>query len=80
MAAVASKADVECMLAGLLRNGKVARASHNMWAFRIRVPDKGTFLQDCDDDGEAAAGSRLLHLLQVSRSMMMRSVYFQHAA
>jgi len=23
------------------------------------------FLQDCDDDGEAAAGGRLLHLLQI---------------
>ena len=36
-----------------------------MWAFRIRIPAKDTFLQDYDDDGEAAAGSRLLHLLQV---------------
>ena len=25
-------------------------------------------VQDCDDDGETAAGSRLLHLLQVSSS------------
>jgi putative IMPACT (imprinted ancient) family translation regulator len=62
---VASKADVEVMLSVLLRNGKVARATHNMSAYRIRVPEKGTFLQDCDDDGEDAAGSRLLHLLQV---------------
>lgn len=34
-------------------------------ARRIHVPDKNTFLQDYDDDGEAAAGGRLLHLLQV---------------
>ena len=53
------------MISVLMRNSKVARASHNMWAFRIRIPAKDTFLQDYDDDGEAAAGSRLLHLLQV---------------
>ena len=27
---------------------------------------KGVFQQDCDDDGETAAGGRLLHLLQVN--------------
>ena len=26
----------------------------------------GVVVQDCDDDGESAAGGRLLHLLQVS--------------
>lgn len=65
VAPVASKADVAAVISVLMRNNKVARASHNMSAFRIRIPEKGTFLQDCDDDGEAAAGSRLLHLLQV---------------
>lgn len=36
-------------------------------AYRIEVPDKkGVFLQDFDDDGEDAAGGRLLHLLQVT--------------
>lgn len=59
------KADVDLMLSILLQNGKIARATHNMSAYRIRVPDKDAFLQDCDDDGEAAAGSRLLRLLQV---------------
>lgn len=32
---------------------------------RIHCEDKNTFLQDCEDDGETAAGGRLLHLLQV---------------
>ena len=27
---------------------------------------KGVVIQDCDDDGESAAGERLLHLLQVN--------------
>ncbi|KPP73929.1 protein IMPACT-like, partial [Scleropages formosus] len=31
----------------------------------IFCEDKHTFLQDCEDDGETAAGGRLLHLLQI---------------
>ncbi len=45
---------------------KVAKATHNITAWRMRgsrLPDV-TF-QDCNDDGETAAGARLLHLLQV---------------
>lgn len=30
------------------------------------MPEKATFAQDCDDDGEDAAGGRLLHLLQAA--------------
>lgn len=33
---------------------------------RIYLEDKSSFLQDCEDDGETAAGGRLLHLLQVN--------------
>ncbi|KAK1538278.1 RWD repeat domain-containing protein [Colletotrichum paranaense] len=43
---------------------KVRSASHNMTAWRIRGPN-GTSFQDCDDDGETAAGGRLLHLMQL---------------
>uniref|UniRef100_A0A8C3BES4 Impact RWD domain protein n=1 Tax=Cairina moschata TaxID=8855 RepID=A0A8C3BES4_CAIMO len=32
---------------------------------RIYCEDKQTFLQDCEDDGETAAGGRLLHLMQI---------------
>lgn len=31
----------------------------------FRFLKDGVQIQDCDDDGESAAGSRLLHLLQV---------------
>ena len=36
-------------------------------SFNFRLYDErgGVFVQDCDDDGETAAGGRLLHLLQV---------------
>lgn len=53
------------MMAALLRNNKIMRATHNMLAYRIAVLGKRGMLQDYDDDGETAAGSRMLHLLQV---------------
>ena len=63
VAAVSSTEDVAAMMAALLRNNKVARATHNMLAYRFTTP-AGSLVQDFDDDGEAAAGGRLLHLLQ----------------
>ncbi|KAJ9639922.1 hypothetical protein H2199_006155 [Coniosporium tulheliwenetii] len=45
---------------------KAAKATHNISAWRIRDPsNEGIVYQDCDDDGETAAGGRLLKLLQV---------------
>jgi hypothetical protein len=43
---------------------KAARATHNITAWRIRGPNETSY-QDCDDDGETAAGGRLLHLMQL---------------
>lgn len=48
----------------LLTDRKISRASHNMNAWRIKG-ENGVAFQDCDDDGETAAGLRMLHLLQV---------------
>ena len=48
----------------LTTDRKIARATHNISSWRIRL-DNGVQFQDCDDDGETAAGSRLLHLLTV---------------
>ncbi|EGS21086.1 uncharacterized protein CTHT_0029270 [Thermochaetoides thermophila DSM 1495] len=47
----------------LATDKKVRAATHNMTAWRIRGLN-GTSFQDCDDDGETAAGGRLLHLMQ----------------
>lgn len=52
---------------------KFEKATHNITAYRIRVPPAPNDLsrtheivyQDCNDDGETAAGGRLLHLLEV---------------
>jgi hypothetical protein len=43
---------------------KVAKATHNITAHRIRGSNGVTY-QDCDDDGETAAGGRVLHLMQL---------------
>jgi Uncharacterized protein family UPF0029/RWD domain len=67
---ITSKAAATSVLADLLANNKkVAAATHNITAWRIRnateTGEGGVTAQDCDDDGETAAGGRLLHLLQV---------------
>lgn len=64
---------VELFLAKLKENKKIENAFHNMWAYRIDKSDpkariagkSASILQDCDDDGEQAAGGRLLTLLQI---------------
>ena len=43
---------------------KVRSATHNITAWRIQG-ENGVTYQDCDDDGETAAGGRLLHLMQL---------------
>lgn len=43
---------------------KISRAAHNMNSWRIQG-ENGVSYQDCDDDGETAAGLRMLHLLTV---------------
>ncbi|KAF1918883.1 ribosomal protein S5 domain 2-type protein [Ampelomyces quisqualis] len=64
-ASVSSPAQARQYVAHLLATDKkVARATHNMTAWRIRGPNDTSY-QDCDDDGETAAGSRMLHLMQL---------------
>lgn len=65
LAYVNSVDQMETVMEALLRNRKIAGATHNIMAYRISIPEKGTVLQDYDDDGETAAGGRLLHLLQM---------------
>lgn len=48
----------------LATDKKVAKATHNMTSWRIKGPNNTVF-QDCNDDGESAAGSRMLHLMQL---------------
>jgi len=64
-AAVSSPSEAAQFVQHLLAADKRVRtATHNITAWRIRGPN-GTSFQDCDDDGETAAGGRLLHLMQL---------------
>ncbi|XP_014340912.1 protein IMPACT isoform X2 [Latimeria chalumnae] len=65
LAPVVTLRQVKMVLDQLYENKKIASATHNIYAYRIYCEDKRTFLQDCDDDGETAAGGRLLHLMQI---------------
>lgn len=71
---VTSPAHAQTCIAHLLATDRrAAKATHNITAYRIRDPSttttargiSGPTFQDCDDDGESAAGGRMLHLLQV---------------
>lgn len=64
VAAVTTSDEVKIVLRNLMSNHKIAKATHNIMAYRIMRNDKVS-LQDCDDDGETAAGGRLLHLLEI---------------
>lgn len=62
---VSSPEQPKIYLDRLLRDDKKLRsATHNITAWRI-VGKNGVAFQDCDDDSETAAGSRLLHLMRL---------------
>lgn len=63
---VSSVEEAQRCIAHLLATDKrAAKATHNISAWRIRAsPDSATY-QDFDDDGETAAGGRMLKLLQM---------------
>ncbi|UZJ52492.1 hypothetical protein CBS101457_001812 [Exobasidium rhododendri] len=59
-------AQVPLVLEEILKDRKVARASHpTMYAWICRAQEGGIVLRDCYDDGETAAGGRLAHLLDL---------------
>ncbi|RFU77154.1 impact family [Trichoderma arundinaceum] len=65
VARVTSPAEAKLFLQHLLWSDKRIRsATHNITAWRMRGEGAASY-QDCDDDGEDAAGGRLLHLLQL---------------
>ena len=64
---IVSKDDASNNMSHLLHtNKKVASATHNITAYRIKQEGASDVtIQDCDDDGESAADGRLLHLMQL---------------
>ncbi|KAL8758054.1 MAG: hypothetical protein Q9199_001784 [Rusavskia elegans] len=66
--AIQSTSQAQAAIIHLLSTDKRAsKATHNIHAYRIRTLVDGheVVYQDCDDDGEDAAGGRLLKLLQI---------------
>lgn len=64
-AVVRTPAQASGYVAQLLATDKRARAAtHNITAWRVRGAGAASY-QDCDDDGETAAGGRVLKLLQM---------------
>jgi RWD domain/Uncharacterized protein family UPF0029 len=55
VATVTSVEQVQSVRRKLLQNKKVAKATHNILAYRIEL-DSGVIAQDHDEDGETAAG------------------------
>jgi len=47
----------------LKSDNRIAKSRHVMIAYRFEDEKTGNIISDCDDDGETAAGSRMLHLL-----------------
>lgn len=48
------------------QDSRMRRAHHIMSAWRIKsLENSNITFQDCDDDGETAAGSRMLHLITI---------------
>jgi hypothetical protein len=71
--AVHSAAEADAFYQALLDSGsalsrKLSAATHNMRAYRVETARPGVWAADCDDDGESAAGGRLLHLLTLAKA------------
>lgn len=59
---VSSDHEAEYFIGLLLKNTKIARATHNMSAYRFGY--SGNVSEGCDDDGEAQGGSTMLKIMQ----------------
>uniref|UniRef100_A0A0M3I7I1 RWD domain-containing protein n=1 Tax=Ascaris lumbricoides TaxID=6252 RepID=A0A0M3I7I1_ASCLU len=70
VALINSENEVMLVLNKLKENGKIARATHNMYAWRIEESIDGRIIKrhDCEDDGEIGAGAKLLHLLELMKA------------
>ncbi|VDN28657.1 unnamed protein product [Gongylonema pulchrum] len=70
VAEVFSKEEVILALNKLKENNKIARATHNIYAWLTEEFVKGRWIRqhDCDDDGEIGAGAKLLNLLELMKA------------
>ncbi|KAF0973068.1 hypothetical protein FDP41_008732 [Naegleria fowleri] len=66
VATVHSLQQVTAMLEQLKEDDKIANATHNIYAYRIRQGDQ--ILENRDDDGETGAADQILYLMQISNA------------
>ena len=68
--AVSSAPEAAAAVAALRAiEGKLARATHHIWAYRLASPNgAGPVMRDCDDDGERAAGAKVLGVLEAMKA------------
>jgi hypothetical protein len=64
-ARVGSMDEVVAFREKLLLDRKIARATHNIFAYRFVDESSGIVHHDCDDDGENAAGGRLAETIRL---------------
>ncbi|KAL6057396.1 RWD domain-containing protein [Balamuthia mandrillaris] len=64
LARVQTTEEVQQVMSQLLSDKKIAIATHNISAYRIRT-SSGTIHANRDDDGEKGAGDKLLYLLEM---------------
>jgi hypothetical protein len=62
---VASMEDVHEFRRQVLADKRIARATHNIFAYRFTNPLTGVCYHDNDDDGETAAGTRLAEMIRL---------------
>ena len=69
LAAVRNLEQVSRFREEVLRDKKVARATHNIFAYRFTCPNgTGIVYHDCDDDGESAAGQYPVYVSSIRQS------------
>ena len=66
VAGVSSMDHVNWVLAELLSDKKIAKASHNMIAYKFTSEENGMVVSDNDDDGEKGSGAKLAALLELT--------------
>eukprot|EP00948_MAST-09A_sp_MAST-9A-sp1_P002649 g2649.t1 len=76
---VSSVQQVDFLLSHLLRDRKIAKATHNIYAYRFIDSSTQRLVSSNDDDGETAAGRRLqelLHLMKVEQVFVVVSRWY----
>jgi len=79
LAHISSEEEAQLVLAHLLEDRKIARATHNIMAYRVYDDEKEIQYKDNDDDGETAAASKMaemMHLMDCNNVIVVVSRWY----